>query len=150
MSNEKNESTVLALAQKVLNLLNIGEEAKITNFYGREIKKFETCIRDHKRNLTTLENAYKDAVDDINYKIEDAQQAVEDAKVNITINNVRTNEDSEKFSHVYWRNIDVKLAYIEELKSNLVKLKEHYDYQVKDTNEKIEKCQARINMIKKG
>lgn len=150
MSNEKNESTVLALAQKVLNLLNIGEEAKITNFYGREIKKFETCIRDHKRNLTTLENAYKDAVDDINYKIEDAQQAVEDAKVNITINNVRTNEDSEKFSHVYWQNIDVKLAYIEELKSNLVKLKEHYDYQVKDTNEKIEKCQARINMIKKG
>jgi len=61
MTTKKETSGIYALAQKVLNLLNIGEDAKINNFFSKEVKKAEKAIRDLKRNSTTLENQYNDS-----------------------------------------------------------------------------------------
>ena len=153
MKNEtkvKNETTgVYALAQKVLNLLNIGEDAKINNFFAREIKKSEKAIRDLKRNITTLENKYHDSVDDINEKLDDAREAVEEAKTEVTLADVKTNDACDQFAPAYWGKISEKMNHVSALEKDLEDLKRYFDEQSEYVNSKIEKHQKRIDMIKK-
>lgn len=147
MTTKKETTGIYALAQKVLNLLNIGEDAKINNFFSKEVKKAEKAIRDLKRNLTTLENQYNDQVDDVNEKLVDATEAVEDAKIAITLNDVKTNDAADSFASTYWRNVDAKLKEVERLKSNLENLKKSFDAQTDEVDKYINKYQARIDMI---
>jgi t-SNARE complex subunit (syntaxin) len=148
MTTKKETTGVYALAQKVLNLLNIGEDAKINNFFSKEVKKAEKFIRDLKRNLTTLENTYNDDVDDINEKLVDAREAVEDAKIAVTLADVKTNDAADSFASVYWRNVDAKLAEVKRLEKKLETLAETFKKDSEDVQEQIEKYQARIDMIK--
>lgn len=151
MTTKKVETTgVFALAQKVLNFLNIGEDAKINNFFAKEVKKAEKAIRDLKRNLTTLENQYNDSVDDINEKLADAVEAVQEAKIAITLNDVKTNDAADSFASIYWRNVDAKLAEVKRLEKKIEALKESFEQSTKDTNEQIDKYQSRIDMIKEA
>ena len=148
MTTKKETTGVYALAQKVLNLLNIGEDAKINNFFSKEVKKAEKAIRDLKRNLTTLENQYNDSIDDVNEKLVDAREAVEDAKIAVTLADVKTNDAADSFASVYWRNVDAKLAGVKSLEKKLEALAETFKKDSEDVQEQIEKYQARIDMIK--
>lgn len=148
MTTKKETTGVYALAQKVLNLLNIGEDAKINNFFSKEVKKAEKAIRDLKRNLTTLENQYNDSIDDVNEKLVDAKEAVEDAKIAVTLADVKTNDAADSFASVYWRNVDTKLAEVKRLEKKLETLAETFKKDSEDVQEQIEKYQARIDMIK--
>ena len=139
---------IYALAQKVLNILNIGEDAKINNFFAREVKKFEKFIRDLNRNLTTLENQYTDSVDDVNEKLIDAKEAVEDAKIAVTLADVKTNDAADSFASHYWNNIDVKMKEVKRLEQKLEDLKNAFEKQTQEVKDQIEKYQDRIDMIK--
>jgi phage host-nuclease inhibitor protein Gam len=146
----KTENSVmeLAIVKKVLAFLNIGEDAKIGNFFAKEVKKAEKAIRDLKRNITTLENAYNDKVDDVNEKLTDAKEAVQDAKIAVTLEDVKTNEAANNFSEVYWNRIKVKTYVVKELEKSLETLKENHEKAVATEQEQIDKYQARIDMIK--
>lgn len=150
MTTKKETATtgIYALAQKVLNILNIGEDAKINNFFAREVKKFEKFIRDLNRNLTTLENQYTDSVDDVNEKLIDAKEAVEDAKIAITLADVKTNDAADSFASHYWNNIDAKMKEVKRLEQKLEDLKSAFEKQTQEVKDQIEKYQARIDMIK--
>lgn len=146
---ETTATSIYALAQKVLNILNIGEDAKINNFFAREVKKFEKFIRDLKRNLTTLENQYTDDVDDVNEKLIDAKEAVEDAKIAVTLDDVKTNDAADSFATIYWTNIDAKTKEVERLEQKLKDLKDTFEKETQKVKDQIEKYQKRIDMIKK-
>lgn len=150
MTTKKETATtgIYALAQKVLNILNIGEDAKINNFFAREVKKFEKFIRDLNRNLTTLENQYTDSVDDVNEKLIDAKEAVEDAKIAITLADVKTNDAADSFASHYWNNIDAKMKEVKRLEQKLKDLKDAFEKQTQEVKDQIEKYQDRIDMIK--
>lgn len=149
---KKVESTMmdLAIVKKVLAFLNIGEDAKIGNFFVKEVKKADKAIRDLKRNLTTYENKYNDSVDDINEKLEDALEAVEEAKIAITLEDVKTNDAANAFSETYWKNVTYKQDDVKYLEERLKALKEDYKERVSEIEAKIAKYQARIDMIKKA
>lgn len=147
MTTKKETTGIYALAQKVLNLLNIGEDAKINNFFAKEVKKAEKAIRDLKRNLTTLENQYNDDVDDVNEKLVDAREAVDDAKIAVTLNDVKTNDAADSFATTYWRNVDAKLAEVKKLEKKLETLKETFNKATEEIQEQIDKYQDRIDMI---
>ena len=147
MSTKKETAGIYALAQKVLNLLNIGEDAKINNFFSKEVKKAEKAIRDLKRNLTTLENQYNDSIDDVNEKLVDAKEAVEDAKIAVTLNDVKTNDAADSFAGNYWRNVDSKLAEVKRLEKKSESLADSLKKSVEDVQEQIDKYQSRIDMI---
>lgn len=150
MTTKKETATtgIYALAQKVLNVLNIGEDAKINNFFAREVKKFGKFIRDLNRNLTTLENQYADSVDDVNEKLIDAKEAVEDAKIAVTLNDVKTNDAADSFASRYWNNIDAKMKEVKRLEQKLEDLKNAFEKQTQEVKDQIEKYQDRIDMIK--
>ena len=148
MTTKTTETGILALAQKVLNLLNIGEDAKINNFFAKEVKKSEKAIRDLKKNLNTLENQYQDDVEDVEEKLVDAEEAVNEAKVAVTLEDVQTNDAADSFSYVYWKNVDGKLADVKRLKSKLESLEENFKKASGEIEEQILKYQARIDMIK--
>ena len=147
MTTKKEATGIYALAQKVLDLLNIGEDAKINNFFSKEVKKAEKAIRDLRRNLTTLENQYNDSIDDVNEKLVDAKEAVEDAKIAITLNDVKTNDAADSFAGTYWRNVDSKLAEVKRLEKKSESLAESLKKSIEEVQEQIDKYQARINMI---
>lgn len=150
MTTKVNKSVIeLAIVKKVLTLLNIGEDAKIGNFFAKEVKKAEKAIRDLKRNLTTLENSYNDDVDDITEKLVDADEAVEDAKVAVTLEDVKNNDAANSFAYNYWYNVDGKLAEVARLVKSLKEKEEAYRKSVEAQQDQIDKYQARIDMIKK-
>ena len=152
MTTKKESTTMMELpiVKKVLAFLNIGEDAKIGNFFAKEVKKAEKFIRDLKRNLTTYENEYNDSVDDVNEKLVDAREAVEEAKIAITVDDVKTNDAANTFSEVYWRNVSSKVATVERLEEELEELEESYKENVKRVQKQIDKYQDRIDMIKKA
>lgn len=138
----------LPLVKKVLAFLKIGEDGKIANFFGKEVSKFEKAIRDINRNKTTIENSYKDAVDDLNDKLADAEESVKEALLAITSEDVKTNDAANNFSSIYWSNIDRKLAEVARIKKSMETLKERFDKEIEYENSQISKYQGRIDMIK--
>lgn len=137
----------LSIVKAVLAFLNIGEDAKIGNFFAKELKKAEAFIRDLKRNLETLKNAYNDRVDDLTEKLADAEEAVTEAFMCITLEDVKTNEAASNYSQIYWSNISKRTDAVESIKQSLVTLKEEYDKEVAAQQEKIGKYQFRIDAI---
>lgn len=132
------------LVDKILAVLKLDDNGKITKFFDKEIKKFTQAIKALQQNLKTMELQHEIEVDELNQKIEDATVAVEDAYVNVSIEDLKSNESMESFSEEYWKNITAKEDYLKHHQDKLAKLEENYTEEVKKIQEQIDKYQSRI------
>ena len=138
----------LAIVKRIVNKLKLGEAGKIGNFFGKQVKNAEKAIRDHSRNKVTLENKYNDDVQDINDKIEDAEEALKDAYDNVTPEDVATNAAINAFEIEYWRGVKNAKNKLDDLKEQLKYLEESYNDKIKDINNQIALQQERIDVLK--
>jgi len=131
----------------IMAVLKLDEAGKIGKFFAKEVKKFESAIRDLKNNVTEMENVYQSDTDKINGKLEDAKEAVEDAYQAVTIENVANNATMESFAASYWRNIDSAQALVTRIEKQIADAAEAQVKALKEVNDQIAKYQARIDKI---
>ena len=141
--------TELAIVKKIMELLKLGEAGKIGNFFSKQVKNSEKAIRDLKRNKTTLKNSYEDNVEDLNDQLVDAKEAVSDAYMNVSVDNVKTNAAMANFEIEYWAGVRAAEALVDELENKLEVAKEEYEEEVKDLDEQIAAYQTRIDRLTK-
>lgn len=139
--------TKLNIVQKVLALLNITEEGKIENFFMKQRKSLEKDIKNLNKNLDTLEDQHKDAIDELNEKIEDARVRVNEAYTSIKVENIDTNEKANEFADLYWNRIEIAESEVERLEKLKEESKKSNTELIENIQKEIKERQRRLDMI---
>lgn len=138
---------MLGITKKVMAILKLGDSGKIDNFFLKQVKNCEKSIRDLKRNKVTLENSYKDEVEEIQEQLEDAKEALQESYKNITSEDVKTNALASKFEEVYWNRVSEARNEVKRIEYNLEEAKTYFDEEIKEMNEQISLYEERITSL---
>lgn len=113
----QNVKKSLSLYERVLAILKLGDEGKVKSFFEGEVKAAKNEIRKLEANLMQKELAYKLTESNFDEQIEDAEQALEDAYLNVNAESVQTNEARRAYAVKYWANIQAKEKALERVKA---------------------------------
>ena len=127
--------------------LNVTEEGKIGSFFLQAEKVWTSEINRRKSNLLSLENSHKDKIRDLEDKIEDAKESLEETYVVIDTSKIKSREDQKYYVLVYEKNINEAIDKVEALESSLELTKEHHKKQIDAINSEILELQARIKKL---
>ena len=139
----------LAIVKAVMALLKLDDAGKISKFFNQEIKAAKEAISGLKLNLQVKALEYQQEVSKSDKAIEDAKEAVNDAFVAVTVEDVANNAKSTAFADTYWYNVKRAEDTLEALEEQAKQSKEAYDKAVEKINDQIAKYQARIDKIEK-
>jgi hypothetical protein len=92
----------LTLVQRIVSFLKQDDKGKVQSFFDAETKNCKVQIKKLDANLKRQELNDEIELDELERKIEDAEQAVDDAYLNVDITRIQTNQDKADFSKYYW------------------------------------------------
>ena len=148
MSTQNNNAAATAtqtgLLAKIMKALKLDEAGKVETFLSKEKKICEKNIKGLGQEKAAFEFEYNNSKDEINEKIEDAKEALEDAYAAITLKDIETNEKQAEFRVKFWNNIERKTNYLRALEEELKDLTKSYEEALKENKEQVEKNQQRI------
>lgn len=119
MENTTKTAVKTSLKDKILAFLKLDEAGKIGSFLDKEVKKLGKAISNHKRNLDKYISERQEEIENLNDKLEDAKEALEDAYIGISLDNVKNNDAMDRFSSTYWDNIEEKEIAIENFEAQI-------------------------------
>jgi len=125
------------IVKAILHLLNLDDAGQISKFFEKEVKRLKTDIKTLEGNKTVVIMDRDRKIEALNDSLEDAKQNLEDAKLLITVEDVKNNAAIDDFRDDYWQNIYAKRNAIDQLEKQLVNT-------TKDFEEKIEKIDKQI------
>lgn len=110
----------VTLVARVLAFLQGGDEAKITRFAGKQEKYLNNQITIRDNKILGLKD-----------RITDAEEALNDAVVNIDVESIKSAEGAENYCPKYTQSIKDKLDAVNNLKQDIKDIEE----QIKDLKE---------------
>ena len=96
-----------------------------------------------------MENAYNDNVEDLTDQLQDAKEAVNDAYMAVTAEDVKTNAAMNSFADIYWYNVTQAEGKVERIEKRMEANTEAHKKNIDDLNKQIAKYQARIDALTK-
>jgi hypothetical protein len=136
-----------ALVTKIMAILKLDDAGKIDKFFKNEVKNLNSQIEGIDMNKQTAALRYKMDLSEIDSKIEDAEEAVEDSFAAVSVEDINSNEAMKQFSVKYWSGVQRAENLLEELKNKRKAIVEAYDKELESRNEQIAKREARIAKI---
>lgn len=136
-----------AIVKRIMNILKLDEAGKISKFFESIVKDAKRAIAQLESNKKSLALQYEIDVDQHNEKIEDAEDVIEAAYDNVTLEDIKTNADIENFKLIYFAKVHKAEGNLENAKKALENYNEVYNKQVESINIQIAKYQARIDKI---
>jgi cellobiose-specific phosphotransferase system component IIA len=141
-------TAIYSLTRKVLAFFNLGDAGKVDSFVGKLVKDFERAIAKNKQLLAIKANSHVDALAEIDEKLEDAQEQLNEAWLNIPMDKVATHDAQNNYKEDYLNNIEAIERVIEGLEKDRKGTVEAYDKYVEETTKLIEAAEKRIAKIK--
>lgn len=138
-------SLVRAIAAK----LNLGEEGKLDNFFGKVVKTLTREMTALKKNLDTKKFNYEQELDELHDKLVDAQDALAGTYESVDVDRIKTNEDQNNYIDVYLANINRATQKVRDIEEQIKTLQEAYEENKKATEEQIAAINTRIETIGK-
>lgn len=148
MSDNTTKTTATGIVAKVLAWLNITEEGKIVNFFERLRNDLTKEIKKLKRNLEVTRDEYNDKLEVLQEQKQDAEARVDEAYMNVTVENINTNEKASDFTNIYWSNVEYAEKQLEIINSKIEKEKQNRDEAIKGINDQIAERERRLSKIK--
>lgn len=136
------------LVKRIIAQLGQKEDVKIENFFKREIKKFERNLKALKQNNDSLTLILENDREELIDQISDAKDKLEHSYLSITLKDLTNNDSMEKFSELYWSNIQKNEKEIKQLEKTLEEKEKEYKKNIEENDEQIKKYQNRIDKIK--
>ena len=118
---------MLKVVSKIKEMLNIGDEGKISNFINKGIKKLTRDLLRQEKNLDTLKFNHTQILDKLEEKLEDAKQAFEDAYTNVQLSQISTSQDQDNYVETYLTGIETKYKTVQEVESEIKQAIEEYN-----------------------
>ena len=135
------------LATKIMAILKLDDAGKVDKFLKGEVKNLKSQIEGIDMNKQTAALRYKMDLSEVDSKIEDAEEAVEDSFTAVRVEDINSNEAMKQFSVKYWSGVQRAENLLEELKNKRKAIVEAYDKELESRNEQIAKREARIAKI---
>ncbi len=146
--NTTTKTTATGIVAKVLAWLNITEEGKIVNFFERLRNDLIKEIKKLKRNLEVTKDEYNDKLEVLQEQKQDAEARVDEAYMNVTVENINTNEKASSFVNDYWNNIERAESALDDINSRIKETEKYKEDTIKSIQEQIAERERRLNKIK--
>lgn len=135
------------IIEKVTAFLKLGNDGKIASFYERLRKTIERDIKTLQTSRTLLVSNFEQVTDKYQDNLQDAQEAVEAAWMNITPEQVATNQLQEQFMEQYLQGVSTAEAKVEAIERKYTEDSEAHAKELSVIDNKIAKAQARLAVI---
>ena len=112
----------VTLTERLLAVLKGGTDAKFTRFEAKLEKKIN-------KDIATR----KDAIASLKEKQDDANEALNDAVLNVEPSSIETSEGAEAYTITYLRNVRAKRNVVKELQNQIDAIQEEIDELVADS-----------------
>lgn len=142
MSNRK-----FSLVTKIMAIFNLGEEGKLHSFFEQIEKKANLDIKKLEQNIKKAELDHEITMQSLNDNIEDAKQALDNAYVDIEIDELETNISQKRYMETYLRNIKDKEQRVESLEQEKKNTIEAFEESVEDFKKSIATIKSRLEKI---
>jgi len=142
MSNRK-----FSLVTKIMAIFNLGEEGKLHSFFEQIEKSAKLDIKKLEQNIKKAELDYEITMQSLNDNIEDAKQALDNAYVDIKIEELETNISQKRYMETYLRNIKDKEQRVESLEQEKKDTIEAFEKSVGEFRKSISTIESRLDKI---
>lgn len=147
MATKKETTVVSKLVTKICALLKLGEEGKVNNFFTRQLRDLRRNLDKAQRNVEMLNVARVDLITDFEDQMEDATKALEDAFLNVDVEQIGTNAQCDHYADAYWSSISAAERNIETIKSYHETALESANNQILEAEKVVAKLLSRIEKI---
>lgn len=151
MENTKNTEDCgifqFSISRTVCTLLKLGNGGKLDSFLLRVIKTLKKEIVLLTKNLDTLKFNHEQTLDELNDKLDDAQESLQNSYFEINVDKIATNESQKAYEEVYLENIDRHQSVVKNILTKIQETKDSYEVNVLDLEEEIASRQTRIDTI---
>ena len=136
-----------SIVRAISAFLKLGDDGKLDSFFGRVVKTLSKEIAAHETNLKTIAFNHEQKLDELKDNLEDAQAALADSFMKVSVEKIGTNEDQKVFMETYLSNIEKHEAAVERVESQIEALKEAHNERVEKINKDIASLKTRIAKI---
>lgn len=137
------------IVKAIMSLLKMDDAGQISKFFEKEVKRLKIDIKTLEGNKTVVIMERDREIERLNDALEDAKQNLEDAKLLITVEDVKNNAAIDYFRDFYWNNIYGKRGAIKQLEKQLVNTTKAFEADIEEIDEKIADKNLDIDMITK-
>lgn len=146
MTTEENKVSKYSIVNRIYAFFKGGDAAQWTKFMDRIIKKLTREIEGLEKNIASYQFNTKQQLDELDDKLEDAIQALEEAYLDVPVERISSNADQNVYIEVYIKNLEEKEALITRIenaqdneKDTLKKLTEDCNKQIRIRKDRISK-----------
>lgn len=130
-------STPKSMFEKVAAFLKLGPDGKLQSFYSRLQRTIEQDIKKLNTSRNIMVSNFQETTEQYQYDLQDATEAVDSAWMNVTPEQVATNELQASFMQVYLNGIAKAQAKVKSLEAMYQELTENHQKSLKEIDDKI-------------
>ena len=130
-------STPKSMFEKVAAFLKLGPDGKLQSFYSRLQRTIEQDIKKLNTSRNIMVSNFQETTEQYQYDLQDATEAVDSAWMNVTPEQVATNELQASFMQVYLSGIAKAQAKVKSLEAMYQELTENHQKSLKEIDDKI-------------
>ena len=139
--------TPTTILDRVKAFLKLGDDGKIASFYQKLEKQFRRDIKNVEAAIQIAISNFEQVTDKYVDDLADANEAVDNAWLAITAENVATNEDQTEFMVYYMGNIERAERAAKAIQQTYDEAKAVHDKLIEKENARIAVANARIAYI---
>lgn len=150
-SNKNQEVSVskskFPLVRAIKAFLNLGDEGKLESFFQRVNKTLKKENTVNTKNLENLKFNHEQNLETLKDRLEDANEALDRAYMNVNVDRIQTNEQQEAHVDVYLAQIDTQLAVVSGIEKEIEEAKERYTEEAKEIQDQIDSNKKRLAKV---
>jgi hypothetical protein len=148
MSTENTTSkSKFTLTQKVMAFFKITEDAKVDSFFISLEKEWNREIKTRQHNIQTVEFEYEEKLSKLQDHLVDAEQALEDAWVNVNPDKLVTKSAEKDYAVQYVAHIENAEAEVVNIKNAIEYLENSHAETLQVVQDEIATLQARLTKL---
>jgi len=152
MSNTDNKVTgsKFSIVNQIATILKIGDFGKVESFINRIDSTLTREISTANRNISNIKHNLEGKIALQKEHLADAEKEVEDAYLEVSPEDVATNQKQRAFMETYLDHIEVKEAAVAKVEKTIEDLNEQAKDDIDAQEKKIAVRKSRIALITKG
>lgn len=135
------------LVRAIKAFLNLGDEGKLESFFQRVNKTLKKENTVNTKNLENLKFNHEQNLETLKDRLEDANEALDRAYMNINVDRIQTNEQQEAHVDVYLAQIDDQLRVVSGIEKDIERAKERYTEDAKQIQDQIDSNTKRLARV---
>jgi anti-sigma28 factor (negative regulator of flagellin synthesis) len=136
-----------SIVRAIVTLFKLGEEGKVENFFARQRRAMSREVATLQKEMDLNKFNHEQALEDVDDKIADAKEAIENAYLQVDASKITNNADADRFADGYWDRVLAAEAHLKTLEEEKETLVEEYEEQLDENKQEIAERKRRVSKI---